>query len=162
MKIRNLFPLLLVAVAAVASLPDQMSAQVVWISDCYVCGTCAWPSGRPDAGAMCMGRIPAFGIGWKQCSQGEEICTCRTSQIGWCSGPCLPCGDPDEQTAELTESLVSETLAAIKAGESIPADGPYFYARRGAEFVVRRKCDAAEVVRVAVAKVASTPILGLD
>ena len=88
MTTRRLFPLLFVAVAAAASLPNQTSAQNIWVSDCYVCGTCAWPSGRPDAGAMCMGREPAFGIGWHQCSQGEEVCTCRTYQIGFCSGPC--------------------------------------------------------------------------
>lgn len=59
----------------------------------------------------------------------------------------------EEQNAELTE-----TLAAIRAGESIPADGPFFYARRGDDFVVRRKCGAAEVARVAIAEVKSAPI----
>ena len=94
-------------------------------------------------------------------AKGEEVCTCRTYRIGWCSGSCLAC-DPDDETAQLTETDVNETLAAIKAGESIPADGPFFYVRRGAEFVLRRKCDAAEMVRVAAAEVESTPILGLD
>jgi len=54
----------------------------------------------------------------------------------------------EEEAAELTE-----TLAAIRAGESIPADGLFFYVRRGANFVVTSKCGAAEVARVAIAEV---------
>lgn len=48
---------------------------------------------------------------------------------------------------------IRKTLAAIIEGGSIPGDGPFFYVRSGADLVVRKKCDLAEVARVAAAEV---------
>lgn len=73
----------------------------------------------------------------------------------WSEAP-EPCRE-DDLRAELDEQL-TETLAAIMAGESIPADGLFFHVRRGDDFVVRRKCGAAEVARVAIADIGSAPI----
>ena len=64
-----------------------------------------------------------------------------------------------ETAAAETEQL-KETLAAIKTGRSISADGPFVYLRQGADYVVRRRCDAAEVGRVAIADVRPIPVVG--
>ena len=51
-------------------------------------------------------------------------------------------------------------MAAIKANRFIPSDGRFFYVRQGAEFVVRRKCDVAEMDRVVIAEIETVPVLG--
>lgn len=47
----------------------------------------------------------------------------------------------------------------IRARKSIPADGPFVYLKQGTDFVVRRKCDRAEMGRVAIAEVHSALIV---
>ena len=139
MTIRNLFPLLFVAVAAVALGPERAAAQ------CWYCGPCAFPPEVSDP-AMCYGYFTAP-IGFTNCSHGEAVCDCAVSNFGFCFGP----RGSAATAAEATQ--LEETLAAIRARRPIPADGPFFFARRGDDFVVRRKCDAVEVGRVAVAEV---------
>ena len=68
--------------------------------------------------------------------------------------------DPPQLSAPELDAQLTEVLAAIRVGESIPADGLFFYVRRGADFVVRRKCGAVEMARVAIAEVESAPVPG--
>ena len=156
MKIRKLFPLTFVAVFAVALLPDWAVGQIEpAVSDCVICVyDCPVDSDRHKGGETCRGAIKTgpLPVGFTNCIQGEVPCTCKTEKFGLCDIPQLSAA---EQAAQLTE-----TLAAITAGESIPADGLFFYARRGADFVVRRKCGAVEMARVAIADVESAPVPG--
>jgi hypothetical protein len=62
--------------------------------------------------------------------------------------------DEDPSVAAATmETELAETVMAIKAGEPIPVDGSFVYLSRGPDLVVRRRCDMAEVARVAIAEV---------
>ena len=152
MRIRKLFPLTFVAVAL---LPDWASGQIEPISNCVTCVyDCPVESDLPNGGETCRGakKSGPLPIGFTNCIQGEEPCTCDVEDLGLCDPPQLSAA---EQAAQLTE-----TLAAIRAGESIPADGLFFYARRGADFVVRRKCGAVEMARVAIADIESAPVPG--
>lgn len=146
MTIRKLFPLLFVAIAAAALLPERASAQL-----CWYCDECDWD---PE-GTICRGysvnNSPI--IGYLSCS-GPEFCTCQRKTPGICYVPEYGMDEAAER------EKLDESLAAIKAGRSIPADGPFFYVSSGGDLVVRRKCDTAEVARVAVAEV--TPVLALD
>lgn len=148
MKIRNLFPLLLVAVAAVGAMPERASAQ-----GCWICYKCQWGGG--DVGKSCLLLIPFPVIGYRNCHQ-DAPCHCYTKpeDFGFCH---LPLGAAE--TAEY-ETELAETLAAIRANRTIPADGSFFFAKRGSELVVRRKCDVAEVGRVAISEVEPVPVLG--
>ena len=139
MTIRNLFPLLFVAVAAVALGPERASAQ------CWYCGECAFTPEVSDP-RMCYGYFTSP-IGYTNCVHGEKACDCKAVNFGFCFGPRNAAA-----TAAEAEEL-EETLAAIRAGRPISADGLFFYARRGEDFIVRRKCDAVVMGRVAVAEV---------
>ena len=155
MRIRKLFPLTFVAVFTVALLPDWAVGQIEPISNCVNCvRPCPFESDQRDGGRTCRGatKTGPLPVGFTNCIQGEEPCTCEAEDFGLCDPPQLSAA---EQAAQLTE-----TLAAIAAGESIPADGLFFYARRGADFVVRRKCGAVEMARVAIADVESAPVPG--
>ena len=143
MTIRNLFPLLLVAVAAAVLGPEKAAAQ------CWYCGTCAFDPEVPNP-RMCIGYLTAP-IGFTNCSHGEKVCDCSVSNFGFCFGP----RDAAATAAEAAELEV--TLAAIRSGRPMPADGPFFYGKQGEDFVVRRKCDAVEMARVAVADVETRP-----
>lgn len=143
MTIRRLFPLLFVAVTATALGPERASAQ------CWYCGECAFEPEVPDPG-MCIGYLTAP-IGYTNCSHGEKVCDCSVSNFGFCWGP------RDAASTAAEEAQLEETLAAIRASRPIPADGPFFYARQGEDFVVRRKCDAVELARVAAADVGTRP-----
>lgn len=143
MTIRTLFSLLLVAVAAAVLGPEKAAAQ------CWYCGTCAFPPEVSDP-RMCIG-YTNFPIGYTNCSHGEKVCDCSVSNFGFCLGP------RDAAATAAEEAQLEETLAAIKSGRPIPADGPFFYGRRGEDYVVRRKCDAVEMARVAVADVGTRP-----
>ncbi len=83
-------------------------------------------------------------------------CACRIwlRDLGFCG-----LGEIGETAAAETDQL-KKTLAAIKAGRSISADGPFVYLRQGADYVVRRRCDAEEIGRMAVADVQPVPIVG--
>ena len=148
MTIRKLFPLLLVAVAAAILSPERGSAQEGEM--CWKCDQCAFD---PDpSSTMCVG-LPLNNnpvIGATRCSH-PSFCECRSRSIGFCFQPETAA---DSQTRQ---HLLEETLAAIRVGKSIPADGPFFYVRRGMNLVVRSKCDRTEAARVAVAEVARTP-----
>jgi len=154
MTIRKLFPLVFVAVFGVALLPDWASGQIEpVVSDCVICvDECPFDSDQRNGGRTCRGANTSLPVGNTNCEQGEEVCTCDTSGIGLCNAPQL---SAVEQDARLTE-----TLAAVRTGKSIPADGLFFYVRRGVDFVVRRKCDGVEMARVAIADVESAPVLG--
>ena len=146
MMIRKLFPLLLVAVAAVVMLPGRASAQL-----CSYCDECWWG----EHGESCVMMFPSPLIGFRDCHQ-DAPCHCylKPEDFGFCS---VPLGAAE--TAEY-ETELAETLAAIRANRSVPADGSFFYAKHGSEFVVRRKCDVAEVGRVAISEVEPVPVLG--
>ena len=66
--------------------------------------------------------------------------------------------DLDVAAAKL-ESELLETVSAIRAGESIPADGSFVYVSRGPDLVVRRRCDLAEFARVAIVELEPARIL---
>ena len=59
MKIRNLFPLLLVAMAAVATMPERASAQ-----GCWYCDKCWWGGG--EVGESCVLMIPGPLSGFRE------------------------------------------------------------------------------------------------
>ena len=44
-------------------------------------------------------------------------------------------------------------LASLKVGNSMPADGPLYYAVAGPDIVFRRKCNGEPVYRVAAAEI---------
>lgn len=139
MTIRNLFPLLFVALAAAALGPEKAAAQ------CWYCGECAFPPEVPNP-RMCYGYFTSP-VGLTNCIHGKKACDCVATAPG-------KCFDSDNAAATVTEAdELEETLAAIRAGRPISANGLFFYARRGEDFVVRRKCDAVEMGRVAVAEV---------
>lgn len=141
MTIRNLFPLLFVAVAAAVLVPERASGQL-----CWSCMQCPFDE-SPDA-EMCYGLSPNSDpvVGATSCA-GPAFCTCDLGSIGFCDGRETTAGNLAEQ------QLLEETLAAIREGRSITADAPFFYVRAGNDFVVRSKCDLAEVARLAVAEV---------
>ena len=151
MTIRKLFPLLFVALAAAVLSPVGGSAQEGGSNPlCWKCDQCAFD---PDPSAkMCVGLSVNNNplIGMTSCGH-PSFCTCQPLSIGFCRQP--------EAAADsrARQHLLEETLAAIRTGESISADGPFFYVRRGMELVVRTKCDLTEVARVAVAEVARGP-----
>ena len=97
--------------------------------------------------------FPWLPIGLTECEQ-ADVCQCEAKKLGRCGGFL-------QLSAEEQDTRLKVTLAAIRTGESIPADGLFFYLRQGADFVVHRKCDAAEVARVAIADVESASILGV-
>ncbi len=99
--------------------------------------------------------IPFPLIGFRNCHQ-DAPCDCymKPEDYGFCHLALTAA-----ETAEY-ETELAETLAAIRANRSIPADGSFFYAKRGSEFVVRRKCDVAEVGRVAISEVEPVSVLG--
>ena len=148
MTIRKLFPLLLVAVVAVVAMPERASAQ-----GCWICYKCVWGGG--EVGKSCLLPIPQPLIGYRNCHQ-DAPCDCymKAEDFGFCHLP-LAAAEQAEYETEL-----AETLAAISANRTIPADGRFFYTKRGSEFVVRRKCDVAEVGRVAISEVEPVPVLG--
>ena len=148
MTIRKLFPLLFVAVAAVVLMPETASAQ------CWWCDTCHWESNEAEP-VGCMGRTQGFPIGFHNCNE-PSPCACWLDprDFGFCWDP-----EAAGTAAAETEQL-KKTLAAIRAGRSISADGPFVYLRQGADYVVRRRCDAAEMGRMAVADVRPVPIVG--
>ncbi len=97
-------------------------------------------------------KIPTT-MGWSNCLDYpyDDMCWCYTP------GPYGNCwedeGEDPSVAAASAEAELMVTLAAIKAGDSIPVDGSFFYVGRGPDLVVRRKCDMTEVARVAVAEV---------
>jgi len=144
--VRKLVLLLFAAVAADALPPEQASAQCWYCDDCWY--------GDPSWGFSCVLMLPSPPIGYVECGQ-DGPCVCEVRNLGWCHL------DPQNSSAKAEyEAELAETLAAIRANRSVPADGSFFYAKRGAEFVVRRKCDVAEVGRVAISEVEPAPVLG--
>ena len=140
MTIRKLLPLLFLAMVVPAAMPERALAQGGQEGGCVTCTHCAFATW----GDMCRLIFPGeIAVGWTNCAQ-RSFCSCDLEDI-WL---CFPI--QDAAAAAEQDELLASTMAAIGAGESIPADGPFFYLRRGAEFVIRRKCDAAEVGRVAV------------
>ena len=142
MTIRKLFPLLFVAVAAVVLMPEPASAQ------CWRCDECFWRPGSPFLlschGAIVMGPV----LGYTDCHENTPcVCHLYRNQIGICGI------EENRETAAAQTEQLKKALAAIKAGQSISADGPFIYLRQGADYVVRRRCDAEEMGRVAVADV---------
>lgn len=149
MTIRKLFPLLFVAVAAAVLMPETASAQ------CWWCDKCHWRSHNSPRPSSCWGRLQGQPLGYTNCYE-DAPCVCRVEikDYGFCLNP-----EAAGTAAAETEQL-KETLAAIKAGRSIPADGPFVYLRQGTDYVVMRRCGADEVGRVAVAEVSPVPIVG--
>lgn len=147
MTIRKLFPLLFVAVAAAVLMPGKAAAQ------CWRCDTCHWESDEPNP-KSCVGRIQGFPFGFTNCNE-PAPCVCWLDPRDF--GICAPW---EAETAAAETEQLEQTLAAIRAGRSISADGPFVYVRQGADYVVRRRCDAAEMGRVAVADVRPVPVVG--
>ena len=146
MTIRKLFPLLFAAVAAAVLAPEGASAQ------CWYCDDCCFGTGN-----MCHGDLGAVtGDAFCHAIRVGPNCICGSNQ----PGRCFP--DGDEQTAIVDEEgELTETIAALKAGKSIPADGFFFYVTRGDQLVIRRKCDVLEVARLEIAELeASTMMAG--
>ena len=144
MRIRNLILCLFAAMCAMAASTERASAQ------CWNCqpSRCMWS----DFGPGCMMAIP-MAEGYNDCEDYPVSTTCHCSpRMG--PGDCVPPqdGDPNVAAAKM-ESELSETLLAIKAGDPIPSDGSFVYVSRGPDLVVRRKCDMAEIARVAIADV---------
>ncbi len=150
MTIRKLLSLLFAAVAAVVLVPETASAQ------CWRCDYCLWgPNDSPDA-MSCHGTIIVGPVlGFTNCHEiARCVCRMRIQDLGICG-----IGENGETAAVESEQL-KRTLAAIKAGRSISADGPFVYLRQGSDYVVRRRCDAEEIGRVAVADVQPVPVVG--
>ena len=136
MKTRSIFLWIFVALLAVTTSPKGASAQ------CWFCDTdCMWE----NEGIGCIMKIPTQ-MGWSNCLDYPFDGRC------WCYTP-GPYGNCWEVTAANAEVELTEVLAAIKAGESIPVDGSFFYVRRGPDLVVRRRCDMSEVARVSLDEV---------
>ena len=147
MTIRKLFPLPFVAAVAVAMSPERVAAQ------CWRCDTCSFPSTEPVP-QMCVARLQGHPVGWKNCHSDRQCaCELRFEDIGFC----LDRTDATGMAAEAVQ--LKGTLAAIRELKPIPADGPFVYLKQGADFVVRRKCDGAEMGRVAIAEVRSGAIV---
>ena len=145
MTIRRLLPLMLVALGATVFTPERASAQCWYCDDCWL----------GDKGETCVLMIPFPLIGFTDCLQtGQCDCTTDVRDFGFCFS-----SDTAAETAEY-ETELAETMAAIRTSKSIPSDGSFFFARQGADFVIRRKCDVAEVGRVAVSEVESVPVAG--
>ena len=149
MTIRKLFPLLFAAVAAVVLMPETASAQ------CWWCDTCHWNATSPKP-RSCWGRLQGEPLGYTNCYE-DAPCVCRVEIRDY--GFCLDREAAGNAAVEAEQ--LKKTLAAIKAGRSIPADGPFVYLRQGADYVVMRRCDALEVGRVAVAEVPPVHIVGV-
>ena len=139
MTYRILFVLL--AVFAVATLPDQASAQ------CMECQPCSYGQGEGCAGAV-------GGGGLDNCGQdgfpikdedGEDGFVCMCGAYG---GPC----QADEADGTVEEHLPM-ALANLRIGNFMPADGPLYYAVAGPDIVFRRKCNGEPVHRVAATEV---------
>ena len=143
MRIRNLILCLFAAMCVVAAATERASAQ------CWNCKPerCMWGSG-----SGCVMDFPVTN-GYDSCYDFpvNGRCSCFTGPDG---GDCVPPpdGDPSLAAAKM-EAELSETVVAIKAGQSIPAKGSFVYVSKGPDLVVRRRCDMAEVARVAIAEV---------
>ena len=141
MRIRNLILCLFVAMFAVAAWTERASAQ------CWNCkpNACMWR----DWGRGCVMGFPKA-AGYNDCIDYPvgNVCRCDTPEA---PGSCVPPQDEDlDVAAAKLESELLETVLAIRAGESIPADGSFVYVSRGPDLVVRRRCDLAEFARVAI------------
>ena len=150
MRIRKLILCLFVAVLAMAASTERASAQ------CWNCkpNWCMWA----DWGPGCVMDFPTA-EGYNDCFDYPvaNVCRCKHRMD---PGNCVPPQDEDPNVAAAKmESELSETLLAIKAGDPIPADGSFVYVSRGPDLVVRRKCDMAEIARVAIADVQPARIL---
>lgn len=126
MTIRRMFPLLAVAVVAVASWPERAAAQ---IGDCMHCD---WSPFGPWPSQICVGDY----VGWENCSQQGN------NDYHWCR----PYGDPCEIL--LDDAGEQLAISMVMAEEMLPADGDYFFVLDGQERVVMRKCDGTLVARV--------------
>ena len=141
MRIRNLIPCLFILMCAVAASAVRASAQ------CWTCEPerCTWVGLGPG----CVMTFPATD-GFGNCFDSPVCLSCHTED----KGNCLATQDEDPNVAAAKmEAELSETVVAIKAGESIPADGSFVYVSSGPDLVVRRKCDMVAVARVANAEV---------
>ena len=147
MSIRSFIPCLLVAVFAVAAVPERGSAQ------CWECRVgCSWGIGED-----CVGNITSV-IGYTNCVETVKFGFCKCWEM-W-PGFCIRTQAEDPAVAQQNaEAELRAALAAIKAGEPIPPDGSFVYLKRGSELVVRRRCDMAEMARVAIAEVEPNWIL---
>ena len=146
MRIQNLILGLFVAMFAMAASTERASAQ------CWSCKLdgCMWGDGPG-----CVMTFPSTD-GFGNCIDSEDCDICYTED----EGNCLATQDEDPNVAAAKmEAELSETVVAIKAGESVPAEGSFVYVSRGPDLVVRRRCDMAEVARVAIAEVQPARIL---
>ena len=141
---RILFVLL--AVFAVATLPDQASAQ------CMECGPCGYGQGEGCSGALDGGFDNCGQDGFPiEDEDGEDDFVCMCGAYG---GPC----QADEADNTVEEHLPM-ALASLRTGSSMPADGPLYYAVAGPDIVFRRKCNGEPVHRVAAAEVGVEVVL---
>ena len=138
MTYRILFVLL--AVFAVATLPDQASAQ------CMECKPCSYGHGRGCAGALEGGSANCAQDGFE--TDGEDG---RPGFVCMCQDYGASC---EAAAADGTvEEHLPMALTSLRAGNSMQADGPLYYAVAGPDIVFRRKCNGEPVYRVAAAEV---------
>ena len=141
MTIRNLFPLLFVAVAAVALAPERASAQ------CWYCGDLRVHAGSSRPGNVHTGTSPPRSAS-RTVSTAKRRATAKAVNFGFCFGP----RNAARHGSGSGGARGRRWQPSEQAGRFRPS-GLFFYARRGEDFVVRRKCDAVEMGRVAVAEV---------
>ncbi len=138
MTYRILF--ILLAVFAVAALPDQASAQ------CMECKDCSYGHGRGCAGAQEGGSANCGQDGFEgENEDGRPGFVCMCQEYGASCEAAAADGTVEEH--------LPMALASLKVGNSMPADGPLYYAVAGPDIVFRRKCNGEPVYRVAAAEI---------
>jgi len=105
------------------------------------CKPCSYGGGKGCAGAL---------------EGGSQNCTQDGVKIG--DGFVCRCGDyggscQADDAGGTVEEHLPMALASLKAGNSMLADGPLYYAVAGPDIVFRRKCNGEPVYRVAAAEV---------
>ena len=120
----------------------------------------------PPTGSICWSCVNGCGGGWICDGRGGGIFGSNDCDVG--DGPvgdrchCFPSGGVCEiqttQAPEETRAMEERALAVLATGGTLPADGLFYYASRGDQLVLRRKCDGNLVGRVAVAEIGSRPV----
>jgi len=133
MTIRRLFPLLAVAVVAVASSPADVAGQ---ISSCWVCVKSIF---QPDNNStICQG----WYSGTEHCAQAGSPDFHLCLDYG---GPC------DDGVFAAGDDVAVES---VLAGQMLPVDGGHFVMTERDDIVIMRKCGAV-IVRFAMSELKS-------
>ena len=134
MTIRRLFPLLAVAVGAVASSPAVVAGQ---ISSCWLCEES--PSQPDNESEICVG----WYWGKHDCAQiGSPDFHICDPYGGWCWDGLLAAAD-------------EVAVESVRVGELLSAEGDHLVLTEGDDIVVMRKC-GAEIARFAMSELKSS------